>query len=145
MFFEGLTSRGSTAALTAMMAFTEARHRMIAENVANAHTVNYRAKQLDVREFQRALGEAIDRGRESAAARFEIRDTDQVEQLPGGRLRVTPSIRQPLENLLFHDGTNLSIERQMADLADNALVHELSAVLLKDRFDGLRKAIRGQA
>jgi flagellar basal body rod protein FlgB len=63
--------------------------------------------------------------------------TDQA-----GRLSIRPS-RQPAENVLFHDGTNLSIEREMARLAETGMVHELATSLLRGRFDGLRTAIRG--
>jgi flagellar basal body rod protein FlgB len=44
---------------------------------------------------------------------------------------------------LFHDGTNQSLEREMADLAETVMVHETAGTLLRGNVDGLRKAIRG--
>jgi flagellar basal body rod protein FlgB len=38
----------------------------------------------------------------------------------------------------------MSIEEQMADLAENAMMHETVTTLLRGRFDGLRKAIAGR-
>jgi flagellar basal body rod protein FlgB len=61
----------------------------------------------------------------------------------GGGLRVTPRLRPP-DAALLHDGTNLSLEREMSDLAENALAHQAAARLLEGRFEGLRKAIRGR-
>jgi flagellar basal body rod protein FlgB len=46
--------------------------------------------------------------------------------------------------MLFYDGTNVSIEREMSDLAANAMLHEVTTNLLRGRYDALQKAIRGQ-
>ena len=58
-------------------------------------------------------------------------------------MHVRPSER-PLENALHHDGTNASIEEQMAALAETGMMHQLATTLLKGNYDGLRKAIRGR-
>ena len=60
-----------------------------------------------------------------------------------GSLVVTPS-EEPVENILFHDGTNGRIERQMAMLSENALMHRTLSELLRNRFDSLMSAIRGR-
>ena len=59
-----------------------------------------------------------------------------------GFLNVRPS-EKPVEQALFHDGTNMSLERQMADLAETGMSQEIVATLLRGSFDTLRKAIRG--
>jgi flagellar basal-body rod protein FlgB len=142
MFISNITERGATPALINTLAFSEARLKMIAENVANATTPGYRAKQLDPRAFQAAMREALDaRGGDPNRA-FVIKDNGQVRTGKYGLLQVTPTER-PVDNILFHDGTNLSIEREMADLAETGMTHELMATLLRGSFDGLRKAIRG--
>jgi len=143
MFFESLLNRGATPALVATMSYAQSRHKMIAENVANLSTPGYKARQLDSRAFQCALGEALDRRVRDPHKPFAIKGrefhTDAI-----GSLKVNPSLRPP-DNVLFHDGTNLSLEREMADLAENTMTHEVAATLLKGRIDGLRKAIRGRA
>ena len=55
---------------------------------------------------------------------------------------MTPS-EEPAENVLFHDDTNARVERQMAMMAENTMMHQLASELLRERFDGLLKAIRG--
>lgn len=142
MFFSDVTSWGAMPALAATLAYGEERLRMIAANVANAHTPGYRTKHLDAGAFQRALGEALEQ-RGGQPSKPLLVDVDgQVRTDPDGRLGITPT-EQPAENVLFHDGTNLSIERQMADLAETGMMHDAAANLLRMRFDGLRKAIRG--
>lgn len=142
MLLATMTDRGSTPVLINTLVFNQNRLKMIAENVANMHTPGYRAKQLDTKAFQGALRDALDVRRRDPAAPFVVRSGNQVRTDAFGSLRVTPS-DVPVENVLYHDGTNLSIERQMADLAETGMMHRLAATLLRRNFDGLRKAIRG--
>ncbi len=125
-----------------MMVFTQARVKVISENVANSATPGYRAKHLDTRAFQGALRKALDARGGDPHKPFRVEVDDQVATDEQGFLRVTPT-ETPVENILFHDGTNQSIERQMADLAETRMMHELASTLLRGRYDGIRKAIRG--
>ena len=143
MFLANLTNRGATPALVNTLVFTEARHRMIAENVANWQTPGYKTKQLDVRAFQKELRHALDRKGSDPNKRFTMASSSQFGTRRDGRLRVSPT-DMPVQNVLFHDGTNASIERMMTDLADNAMVHQATSTILKGYYDGLRKAIRGR-
>lgn len=144
MFLTEVTDRGVRPALVKTMAFHEARLRTIAENVANFGTPGYRAKQLNVEGFQRALGEALSaRGKQSAKA-LVLKSGNEIATDERGFLRLTPSER-PVRNVLFHDGTNVSMEREMADMAETQMSHDLAAALLQRSYDGLRKAIRGTA
>jgi flagellar basal-body rod protein FlgB len=143
MFFSNLIDRGAIPALVSTAVFTQERHRMIAENIANIGVPGYKTKRLDVAAFQRALGQALDARGSDPSKPFVISGSRQVRTNERGELEVTPSERPP-ENILFHDGTNLSMERQMADLAQNGMMHEVTNALLRDRFDALRKAIRGR-
>ena len=143
MFFENLIDRGAMPALVSMSMFTEERHRMIAQNVANIGVPGYRTRQLDVKAFQQALGRALDKRDRDPAKPFVVESGRQVRTDDRGGLVVTPE-HQPSENILFHDRTNASIERQMAGLAENAMWHEMTNSLLASRFDALRKAIRGR-
>jgi len=124
------------------LAFNEARQRMLAENIANVSTPGYRARQLDASAFQRALRDASER-RTARGGSFELERTDQFRTEPDGRLVVTPT-EAPAENTLFKDGTNASIERQMSQLAEVTILHQMTTELYKNYVDGLTKAIRGR-
>ncbi len=142
MFVSDIMSGGATPMLEKTLAFTEARNRVLATNIANITTPGYRTKQLDVSAFQATLKEASAR-RAEQGGEFELPDTAQCCTDSAGLLRVTPS-ETPADNLLFQDGTNARIERQMAMLAENTMMNQACAELLKGRFDGLTKAIRGR-
>lgn len=142
MFISSVTDRGAMPALVKTMAFSEARLKVIAENVANSSTPGYRAKQVDAKAFQRSLREALNNRRTNPGKPLVIPASDELHTDARGFLQVTPH-EVPVENVLFHDGTNMSVEREMADLAETRMTHELSVTLLNGRFMGLRKAIRG--
>ena len=142
MFLQDVTSGGAFPMLQKTIAFAEARNRVLAENIANVTTPGYRAKQLNVDSFQAALAEAS-ANRKGHGGRFELSETNEVKLDKNGHLRVQPSY-VPTQNQLFHDGTNASIERQMADLAENTMTHQAATELLKGYFDGVSKAIRGR-
>ena len=142
MDVSNLTNGGPIPLLEKTLAFAEARQRMLATNIANLTTPGYRAKQLDEGAFQSALAEAAKK-REERGGAFKLEATREFRVDEQGLLELTPS-ENPAENLLFQDGTNASIERQMAQLAENAMLNQVSAELLKGYFDGLSKAIRGR-
>lgn len=141
MFLSELTDRGPTPALVHTITFTQARLKTIAENIANWQTPGYRAKQLDPKAFQASLRDAIEQ-RGSRGSGPMMLNGKEVRSAKDGSLTVTAR-EKPLENVLFHDGTNLSIEREMAELAETGMTHELATSLLRRRFEGLTKAIRG--
>jgi flagellar basal-body rod protein FlgB len=143
MFITNLAESGATPALVKTMAFNEARLQMIAENVANSTTPGYRTKQLDTNAFQHSLREALDRRSRAPHRPFVVQSGKEVATDDHGTLEVTPSLN-PAENVLFHDGTNMSIERQMADLAETGMMHDLATTLLGGKFRALRAAIRGR-
>lgn len=143
MVFADLLNRGTVPVLEKALTYTEARHRMIVENIANADTPGYRTKQLDAAAFQEALGNALARRREDPSGALRIPKGAEFGDDARGSLVVTPS-EEPVENILFHDGTNGRIERQMAMLSENALMHRTLSELLRNRFDSLMSAIRGR-
>lgn len=140
--FRNLTNSGVISALTTTLSFNETRLQMLANNVANVETPGFRTKTLDQAEFQSALRKALEKHDADPTRPLSVNSGKEVRTAPDGRLLVTPS-DQPVENLLFHDGTNQSIERQMSELAKTGMTHDLATGLLRGKFQSLQKAIRG--
>ena len=138
-----LINGGSVPVLDAMMSFTQARHRVLAENIANVDTPGYRTRDLDAGRFQAALGKAVARRNQGGGGGgLPIEDGAQFAQRPDGGLEFRAD-EQPAENVLFHDGTNVRIESQMAALAENAMMHQAASELLALQYNGMMRAIRG--
>ena len=141
MLMNDLLSSGATPLLEKTLAFTGARHKMLVTNIANITTPGYRAKQLDVKSFQSALREAADK---RGTGELKISSGREFRVSSAGLLEVTPT-EEPPENVLFQDCTNARIEKEMASLAENTMVNQAAAELLKSQFGSVEKAIRGRA
>ncbi len=134
-----LFNRGSVPALEAMMHFTTARHKAIANNIANAETVGYRAIDAPVADFERALARAFEGQRESALGLFEMRGHRGVRPAPGG---LTVRYEESKEaGILRHIENNVDLETEMGKMVKNGALHNLAASLLAHQFSLLRTAV----
>ena len=138
-----VANSGRIPALDGMLSFLSARMEVIADNIANADTPGYRAKQLDVSAFQQALARALERRDPTPGSPLKIEGTREFRQEADGHLRFSPS-RRPQENILFHDGTSNRIEKQMQNLAETVMMHQAVVELLRGQYEGLKKAISGR-
>lgn len=127
--------------LAKSLSFAEERHRIIANNIANANTPFFKAKRAPVGEFQRVLAQAIDRARESGSGRLELPRTINVA-LRDGALEVKAVEDMNAGAILRHDQNNVSLEQEMGALAENTLMYRVFADLLRKQFAMLRMAIR---
>ncbi|MFO0974420.1 MAG: flagellar basal body rod protein FlgB [Phycisphaerae bacterium] len=143
MFVDELTQRGPMPLLERTLSFLEQRQRVLAENIANVDTPGYRARQLDPKAFQAALRSAADERQRRGTPALHLAGTKQFHETPTGRLVVTPTL-EPLDNLLFQDGTNARIEREMSRLAENGMTHRLVVELIRGQIGDLMKAISGR-
>jgi len=143
MWIERLTCSRGTHALELATRFYEERHKVLAENVANIDTPDYHTKILDPEVFREELKEALHEAKSARENRLELRGDAQIATDSQGRLTVKPRTR-PAANILFHDGSNASLEQLMTEVQKNSLDYQLAASLLNKRFFGLMNAIRGK-
>lgn len=145
MFIGDLTTSGAIPALEATVSFAGQRQRVIAHNIANIETPDFRPVDASPREFQRSLREAVEARRERTGGSFgslKMRSTDSIETRDDGsfRLRPQPSGR----GMLLHDRNDRDVERTMQDLAENAAAHRIATDLLRNQYATLRTAIVGR-
>ena len=138
----GLLDSGAMPVLERLVQFTGVRHRAITNDIANLSTPYFKPSDLDPKQFQAAMRDAIDRRRRAAnPTDGSLRPADTPEltfKKDGIEARPHPMD----DNILFHDRNNRSLERIMQDLAENTLAHSAGIELLKSEFDLLRTAIR---
>jgi flagellar basal-body rod protein FlgB len=144
MSIQGLTDGGAFPALEAMVRFTAARQRVIANNVANMDTPGFKPVDADPKAFQAQIAEAIDHRRSElgpqAAGPLTLGARGPMKQLAGGRIVLDPTALH--ENLLFHDRNDRNLERIMQDVAENLLAFRSATELLRNRFRTIELAIR---
>ncbi len=144
MWLDGILASRTTRAVELAAMFTEERHRVLAENIANIDTPDYRARQLDRSAFQKSLSEALKRSRDDRLQRLDLRGNAQFCGGPDGRVSVRPAVTSA-PNVLFHDGTNARLETLMSEVTRNALDHQMALNLLQTRYGALLTAIRGKS
>jgi flagellar basal-body rod protein FlgB len=110
------------------------RHRVVANNVANVQTANYRAREF---RFEEELAQA---GRRLQGLRTD------PNHLPIGRrdlAETTGEVRE--QNSDYDNGVNnVDVDGEMAALATNDLSYRLATRLLSMKYGLLRGAINGQ-
>ena len=131
MFIERLLDQGNAPLLEQTVRFTAARHSLIAENIVNVDTPEYRQKDLSVEKFQAMMRRRVE-------VRREARPGDERP----GFDDVAAELVNPQRGILFHDGNNRSMEHLMSDMAKNAMMHNLCVELLRKQFASLEAALK---
>jgi flagellar basal-body rod protein FlgB len=133
--------------LEQVVSFTEARHGVLAGNIANLDTPGYRSRDLPTDEFQAELKEAIESRRRPragqspypqpptmAGAASASRSTDKLA-----------TVTDTVKGMLRHDDNNSSLEEQISAIAKNHAQHNLALSLMTAQFRLLRAAITERA
>ncbi len=97
------------------------RLNMLASNIANAATPNYKAKDID---FERAIAMAANGG--------SIEDAAQ--QSSAYRLPLQPSM----------DGNTVELSTEQTLFAENAVQYRTTLSFLSGRIDTLKRAMKGE-
>jgi len=125
-----------------MLRFAGQRQRILAHNIANIDTPDFRPADADPRRFQRQLAEALDRRTARTGGQhgaLELRGTREVRPTPGGGLELTP--RTASGNVLFHDRNNRDLERMMQGMVENASMYRVVSDLMRTKGAQLSAAI----
>jgi flagellar basal-body rod protein FlgB len=142
---EGISNSGALPVLEKTLQFAAQRQKLLAHNVANMETPDFRPLDVSVGDFQKSLARAVKERREGTASSnvnqgpLPYEGTREVVVGPGGRLTLNP--RTASGNVLYHDRNNRDLERMMQDLAENGLMYKATVDLLRREHDILRTAI----
>jgi len=114
-----------------------ARQELLASNIANADTPNYKAKDVD---FASALQNAL----AGTASRLAVMRTAAVhlQGNTGDSILGSPVMyRKPVQPSA--DGNTVDMDVERAQFADNALRYEASVRFISEKFKGIQAAIQG--
>ncbi len=114
-----------------------ARQELLASNIANADTPNYKARDID---FASALQNAL--SGTSAKLPMATRSPTHLEGNTGGMLMGSPVLyRRPDQPSADGNTVNMDVER--AQFADNALRYEASVKFTGDELKDMLTALQG--
>lgn len=108
------------------------RAEVLAANLANADTPNYRARDLD---FAATLAQA-------QGGAGTLKATHAVHVQPAGRNPGELLYRMP--NQMSLDGNTVEPEQEKAAFGDNALRYQASLQFMNSRVQGLLRALKGE-
>ena len=143
MLFENLLNQGSMPVLEKVMSFTQQRQQVLANNISNFDTPGYKMKDVPEAEFFESLSKAVEKRDKRGTGSLELSSTRNLRWDRKGNLQVKASAVEN-SNILFHDQNNRFVEKQMSTMSKNALLHNVSAELLRGQYETLQMAIRGR-
>ncbi len=133
--------------------FTEARHGVLAGNIANLDTPGYTTRDLSPELFQEKLREAVEASHTSTTQTYGYGNygNNMAMQSAGPVGRVDSNfdafehVKDSYKSILRHDGVNVSMENQINQLVKNQQEHNMAVGILSNQFRLLRAAISERA
>src|SRR3954468_9240642 len=127
--FERLLNQTNAPVLERMLKFTAARQKLLAENVVNVSTPGYKQKDLSLEKFQGMIQGRVEERHYGSLGATSFDDLEA-------------QLEHPERGMLFHDGSNRSMEQLMSDQAKNALMHNVAVEMLRRQFQTLELALK---
>ena len=131
-----LLNQSALPALEQTIGFAERRHSLLASNLANMDTPGYQTRDVSVNDFQSSLRAAL----QSSSA-----PTSRYETPSDVRQANFAKVRDISNQILFHDGTDVSLEQQVTEIAKNQSMHNTAVALMRSQFQTLKAAISESA
>ena len=121
--------------LQEVLQFSQARHGVLVGNLANVNTPGYRTRDLSLDNFQARLKEAIDASQRGGS---HNRSPGVLTTDPQDPMR---EVRDTMTTLLYHDDTNIDLEKQVAEITKNQYMHNLALTVMTNQIQLLQSAI----
>ena len=123
--------------------FGERRQEVLAGNLANIDTPNYRTRDLPVADFMQALKDAA-----GLRSRLQSPDTLSTALEPPAEqmARLFPdelfqAVEAPARNITFQDGGNRSIEHEVMEMTKNVMMQNFAIELMTAQMNLLETVI----
>jgi len=120
--------------LEQVVGFAQARHTVLAANVANADTPGYVARDLSVDAFRTELRKAI-------AERNEPRPSQSLGEVSPLRSNRLAEVSKDPKSILLHDKSQVGLEEQASEMVKNRLEHNTALTIMVSQFRLLQTAI----
>jgi flagellar basal-body rod protein FlgB len=109
------------------------RAQLLATNIANADTPNYKAVDVD---FKAALSQA-----QSGQLPLSVTDANQIQAVSGEEAQYQVMYRIPMQPALDNNTVDTQIEQ--AEFTRNAVQYQSSFTFLNERIKNILTAIKG--
>jgi flagellar basal-body rod protein FlgB len=131
--------------LEQVVKFTEARHGVLAGNVANLDTPGYKTRDLSPAMFQEKLKEAVETRRQPVtpydSRSFNTSSPETTALREANERTAFAKVSDTMKGILRHDGDDVSMEQQVNEIMKNQQQHNLAVNIMSAQFRLLRAAI----
>lgn len=152
--------------LQEVAAFAQARQEMLAGNLANVHTPGYKTRDISVDDFQTKLKaysqslkqRPVEAEKTAPLLNLSNMPTGMAELLAArggaGAKAVTNTkaeekptqqalaeVQASMRNVLYHDRTDIDLEKQVAEVTKNQYMHNMAVALMTNQFQLMQTAI----
>lgn len=130
-------NHSTIGALEQVTAFAEARHGLLAGNIANLDTPGYKTRDLSLENFQEKL-KGVYAAKEHARSPSELTSPGVAAYDESDPMR---EVRESMKAILYHDQSDVGLEQQVTELANNQLLHNMAIALMSSQFRQIQTAI----
>ncbi len=120
--------------------FAQARHTVLAGNIANMDTPGYQIQDLSTEDFQKRLLAAIEQRRAPAEDAWPA----SLGYVPDSNAQPIAQVAKNTKTILRHDKNNFGMEYQVAEMVKNHMMHNLALTIMTQQFRLLQTAISGR-
>ncbi|NLS97410.1 MAG: flagellar basal body rod protein FlgB [Planctomycetaceae bacterium] len=120
------------------IAFNQARHVVLAGNIANMDTPGYLVRDLSVEDFQHQLKEMIERRHSPQESVSAAVVRNSLAGTTGGNK--AEEVREP-KTILHHDKSNVGVEYQVTEMVKNQMQHNMALTIMNNQLRLLETAI----
>ena len=120
--------------LIKIIEFTQARQKILAQNITNLHTPGFVPQKLEVDEFSDLLNNAIDE--HIRTQRLVFRDTENIKFTFNSGFMVKP-VADEISKGLLEENRDEYIELQTNKLLENSLNQKVAAELLRQKQEAI--------
>lgn len=138
----GMFRSSAVPALEQTAVFSQRRHEVLAGNLANLDTPGYRVRDLSVSTFQNALAESIQEVQHPSPGHVSA---SEGTGSPATRRHFADGPRHAMEQVVFHDNSDVGLESQVTEISKNQHMHNMAIALMRSQFSVMRAAITERA
>jgi flagellar basal-body rod protein FlgB len=120
--------------------FSQARHNVLAGNVANMDTPGYRVRDLSVDTFQSRLKVAVEAKHASPKPYSPSQSHSEAAYKPSAE-QAMEDVKESMTSILHHDDSNDGLDQQVAEILKNQTQHNTAIAVMRSQFSLLQAAI----
>lgn len=121
---------GTIESLERSLSYSTAKNRAISDNIANVDTPNYKSKNVV---FKNVLENTMNQTKRTRPQHFNFQE--DISQ--------SFTIKENKSLIFNHNGNNVDVDREMAELAKNQIYYQAVVDQLNGKFGNIEKVIRG--